>query len=194
MQFTPGQYVSIYAPDNLISREYSIASGINDPYLGFIIKHLPEGIVTEYLMSLKPGDLVSVSTPKGDFRPGFQHSAGEFSFIATGTGIAPFLSYIKSFPNNPPRQLFYGVRYMEDAVGFEAFENNCESYLSVSREKITGINHGRVTDLLKKMIFHEAHHYYLCGLDTMIEAMRECLISHDISADNIHHEIFFYTK
>jgi ferredoxin-NADP reductase len=145
-------------------------------------------------MSLKPGDLVSVSTPKGDFCPGFQHSAGEFSFIATGTGIAPFLSYIKSFPNNPPRQLFYGVRYMEDAVGFEAFENNCESYLSVSREKITGINHGRVTDLLKKMIFHEAHHYYLCGLDTMIEAMRECLISHDISADNIHHEIFFYTK
>jgi ferredoxin-NADP reductase len=192
--FTPGQYVSIYATDNKISREYSIASGINDPYLGFLIKHLPEGIVTEYLMSLKPGDLVTVSQPKGEFRPGSQHSAGDFTFIATGTGIAPFLSYIKSYPDSPPRQFFYGVRYFKDAVGYETFNNCCKSYLTISRENIPRFHYGRLTSFAPKMIFGEAHHYYLCGLDAMIEDIRSYLLSHRVSLDNIHHEIFFYSK
>ena len=192
--FTPGQYVSIYASRNKISREYSIASGINDPYLGFLIKHLPEGIVTEYLMSLKPGDFVTVSKPKGEFRPGLQHSTGDFTFIATGTGIAPFLSYIKSNPDSPPGQFYYGVRYLKDAVVYEAFSNRCESYLAISRENITGFNFGRVTSLTTKMILGKTHHYYLCGLDAMIEEIRAYLISNGVSPDNIHHEIFFYSK
>ena len=137
-------------------------------------------------MSLVPGDLVTVSKPKGEFRPGLQHSYGDFTFMATGTGIAPFLSYIKSYPDSPPRQLFYGVRYLKDAVGYETFNNNCESYLAVSRENIPGFNSCRITSLTPKLIFGDTHHYYLCGLDAMIEEIRDYLISHGISPDNIH--------
>jgi ferredoxin-NADP reductase len=193
-QFTPGQYVSVYTPDDKISREYSIASGIHDPHLGFLIKHLPEGIVTEYLMNLKPGNSVTISKPAGAFRPGAQHEGENFIFMATGTGIAPFLSHMRSYPDNPPEKIFFGVRYLADAVGFGIFDEKCAGYLAVSREKIPGIFHGRISDLVKQFQFEQTNHFYLCGLDTMIEEMRTYLISIGIATDQIHHEIFFYTK
>jgi ferredoxin-NADP reductase len=194
IHFIPGQYISIYTPDHKISREYSIASGIHDPHLGFLVKHLPEGIVTEFLMNLKPGNPVTISKPAGSFRPGTQHVGENFIFIATGTGIAPFLSYVKSYPDNPPKKFFYGVKYRTDAVGYEIFNEKCTGYLAVSREKIPGIFHGRISDVVKKFQFEKNLHFYLCGLDSMIEEMRTYLTSIGIATGQIHHEIFFYTK
>lgn len=194
IDFCPGDYVSIYTGDAATSREYSIASGINDPHLGFLIKHIPGGTVTEYLQHRKEGDSIGISLPVGSFRPGLQHGNDDFIFIATGTGIAPFLSYIKSYPDKPPRKLLYGVRKLEEAVGRDIFEKVCPTELAVSRENLPGIYSGHVTGLLNHLDYSPGTHFYLCGLDAMIEEITELLRKRGVDRDNIHHEIFFHAS
>ena len=194
LKFSPGDFVSIYSPSLDVYREYSIASGIHDNHLSFLIKHLQKGILTDFLASRKKGGVITLGKPQGLFRPGLSHQLGKFVFIATGTGIAPFLSYIKSYPEKPPSHFLYGVRYRKDALNFEAFQSLCPSYLTISREDIPPFHKGRVTDLLPLLPLHQNVHFYLCGLDSMITDVTHWLKSHNISPGQIHHEIFFYSK
>jgi ferredoxin-NADP reductase len=187
-QFSPGQYLSLFTDQPEVSRQYSIASGINEPWLGFYIKHLAGGQVTDFLYHLQPQSIIRTSRPAGTFRPGLQHGEEDFIFIATGTGIAPFLSYLKSHPARPPLKLLYGIRYLRDAIGLIDFQQNFPIQLAISREKITGYHHGRVTDLLETLPLQENIHYYLCGLNVMIQEVSEWLLSHDIDHHHIHHE------
>jgi ferredoxin-NADP reductase len=194
IHFTPGQYVSIYTDDLRTQREYSIASGIHDNYLSFLIKHLDQGMVTDYLFARKVGDLITISEPQGLFRPGKAHKQEDFIFIATGTGIAPFLSYLKSFPENPPHQILYGVRYLKDLIGYDFIQSKSHCQAAVSRESSPAIHKGRVTDLLPDIKLHSNLHFYLCGLDSMIKEVSQWLEEQGIQSGNIHHEIFFYSQ
>lgn len=194
IQFQPGDCVSIYHKDGVTFREYSIASGIKDPHLGFLIKHLDDGVVSEFLQNRQPGDQLRISLPYGWFRPGQINGNDNFIFIATGTGIAPFLSYLKSFPENPPRQFLYGIRKLKEAIGYEFFNKYCPTQLAISRERVPGLFKGRVTDLLYDMNFKQDTHFYLCGLDAMIEEMTNWLESNGIDPINIHREVFFYAS
>ena len=194
INFTPGEYVSIYSDDFPTSREYSIASGIEESYLSFLIKHLDKGQVTDFLSTRSEGDFITLSNPQGSFRPGLSHHQGDFIFIATGTGIAPFLSYMKRFPDQPPYHVLYGVRYLKDAIGYEFIRSNCRSDLAISRENIPDVHQGRVTDLLLNLNLHPDRHYYLCGLDSMIEQVREWLKKAGVQEEYIHHEIFFFSQ
>ena len=187
-QFIPGQYLSLGTDQPEVSREYSIASGINEPWLGFIIRHRAGGQVTEFLSRLQPREVIHTSWPSGTFRPGFQPGKNQFIFIATGTGIAPFLSYLKSYPQKPPLSLLYGVRFLRDAVGLSDLEKNFPIQLAISREKISGQHHGRVTDILHTLPLQKNIHYYLCGLDAMIQQVSEWFQYRGIPSDHIHYE------
>jgi ferredoxin--NADP+ reductase len=189
-KYLPGQYLSLFSNESDVCREYSIASGINESWFGFIIKHLAGGKVTEFLYQLQSRDTIQTSLPAGSFRPGFEHGKGDFIFIATGTGIAPFLSYLKSYPQKPPLKLLYGVRYLQDAIGYPDLFKLCSLQLAISREKIKGHHHGRLTNLLKTLPLLQNIHYYLCGLDTMIQEVSDWLHHHGIDLSHIHHEIF----
>lgn len=192
--FTPGEYVSIYTDDLMTAREYSITSGKQEPHLSFLIKHLEQGLLTDFLSARIAGDFITLSEPQGLFRPGLSHRQEDFIFIATGTGIAPFLSYMKSFPDNPPRHLLYGVRYLKDAIGYKFIQSHCPIDLAISRQSIPDIHRGRVTDLLPNLNLHPDLHFYLCGLDSMIEQVSQWLQEAGIPGENIHHEIFFYSQ
>jgi ferredoxin-NADP reductase len=194
LEFQPGDCISIYHENGETFREYSVASGTAEPNLGFLIKHLENGIVSGFLQNRQPDDQIKISLPYGWFRPGQRHGNGDFFFIATGTGIAPFLSYLKNFPNNPPQQFLYGVRKLNDAVGYELFKKYCPTELAISRERNPGFFKGRVTDLLYDMNFDKDTHFYLCGLDAMIEEVTNWLESNGIDPINIHREVFFYAS
>jgi ferredoxin/flavodoxin---NADP+ reductase len=194
IDFTPGDCMSVYFGDNGSYREYSIASGVNDPYLGFIIRNMEHSQTTDYLRRLRTGDRLKVSQPYGWFRPGKRHGKNPFVFIATGTGIAPFLSYLRSDPQNPPVQFLYGVRRFEDAIGYDYFSKRCPTTLAVTGEIIGNTHHGRITDLLSQLPLTPKTHYYLCGLDVMIEDVSNWLDARGVEPTNIHREIFFYSK
>ena len=97
-----GQCFSVGTKDLGINREYSMYSGANDPYIDFLIREVPDGIVTPVLAQLNVGQLVEIGGPYGDFCVD-RHDLikDEFIFIASGTGIAPFHSYVENIELNP---------------------------------------------------------------------------------------------
>ncbi|PKI84228.1 cytochrome-b5 reductase [Malassezia vespertilionis] len=65
-----------------------------------LIKHYPEGKMTQHLLSLRPGDEILVKGP----REKFPYKANEFDhigMIAGGTGIAPMWQVLSAIASNP---------------------------------------------------------------------------------------------
>ncbi len=190
LKFSPGDCTAIYT-DTDKSRPYSIASGTNESELRFAIRKMEDGEVSPWLMDRQPGDIIRMTPPFGWFRPGQEIGEAPFVFIATGTGIAPFLSYQKTF-ERPPIQCLYGIRSEADAIGFEDLRDSFPTLLAVSREQTSNHHHGRVTDLLDQLSIDPEIHYYCCGLESMINEVGTWLQANGIPLMQIHREVFFH--
>ncbi|MBI4457153.1 MAG: hypothetical protein HY644_14820 [Acidobacteria bacterium] len=95
--FTSGQYVTLGldTETDFLPRHYSIASSPYDSKsLEFYINVLDDGEFSPHLFALKPGQPIWYAGPKGRFT--LERSAKKNIFmIATGTGLAPFISMIR---------------------------------------------------------------------------------------------------
>jgi ferredoxin-NADP reductase len=189
--FEPGHCVALFK-DDTESRPYSIASGTGEEFLRFLIRRIPRGLVSNWLAQRKPGDKVQASEPFGWFQPGRSVDEESCVFIATGTGIAPFLSYQRSVPQKPPLACLYGVSLADEAFALDELRALPIFQLAVSRESADGCFHGRVTALLERLPLGPQIHYYLCGLDAMIDEVSDWLERHNIDYTQIHREVFFY--
>lgn len=195
--FVPGECAVLFN-DGEDSRPYSIASGPDEPVLRFLIRQQPGGRVSPWLARRRAGDGVRISTPFGAFRPG-QPDVGEDPgvFVATGVGIAPFLSYAHSAlagrPGRRPRCL-YGVRWLADAVRLDQLRAVTDLQVAVSREQVPGTHHGHVTALLDSVAITPDTPVYLCGLDAMVDDAVRWLGDHGVARDRVHVEVFFSAR
>lgn len=189
--FEPGNCVALFN-DEAESRPYSISSGIEEEVLRFLIRLAPDGAVSSWLAKRKPDDQVQVSEPFGWFRPGQSAPDERAVFIATGTGIAPFLSCLRSWPQRPPLACLYGVSVAAEAFALDELRVLPNFQLAVSREATSSDFHGRVTGLLERPPWGPQIHYYLCGLDAMIDEVSSWLEQHKVDYTQIHREVFFY--
>ena len=194
LKFTSGDSVALYSADGKESRPYSICSGMDESVLRFLIQRMPKGHVSNYISNLSPGNTICISEPFGWFRPGHNMGDHPFVFIATGTGIAPFMSYLRGNPDKPPQLLLYGIRKLEDAIDLEYLQSSCKVMLAISRESVPPYNRARVTNLLPTISFKPNTHFYLCGLDAMIDEVSAWLESSGIDFTHIHREVFFYAS
>jgi ferredoxin--NADP+ reductase len=192
--FTPGELAVIYN-DGKDSRPYSIASGTGEDILRFLIRRMDDGAVTNWLFERKPGEHVRISTPYGYFRPGQEGMPGRPGvFVATGVGIAPFLCYLRSAtPSHRPTCL-YGARVLADAVALDFLEERTHLCMALSREDVAGTHRGHVTDLLSDLAFDTDTHFYLCGLDAMVDEVAYWLNAQGIEAERVHTEVFFSSE
>lgn len=191
LPFTPGDCLALFAEDGRVSRPYSIASGTGEEVIRFVIRTMPGGEVTPFLASRKPGDAVRVSPPFGWFRPGEHAAERPCVFVATGTGIAPFMSALLSQPQLKPAVLLYGVRKAADLIEPAWLRERAGARIAVSREEVPGYFHGRVTGLLDGLDQLANADYYLCGLDTMIDEVTVWLEQRGVDITRIHRECFF---
>lgn len=190
LDFVPGDCVALYAEDGRVSRPYSIASGNTEAAVRFVIRRMPGGTVSTYLSALKAGASVRVSPPFGWFRPGEHAGRRPYVFVATGTGMAPFLSHYRSRPGQLPAACLYGIREAADIVDRAALERLGVRF-AVSREQAEGCHHGRVTDLLPGLPRTPDTDFYLCGLDAMIDEATIWLENKGVPLAQIHRECFF---
>jgi ferredoxin-NADP reductase len=191
VEFQPGDCCAIFNPHG-VSRPYSVSSGIDEPHLRFVVRLIPGGAVSEWLATRSAGDEIELSAPFGWFRPGFGGEPGDPSvLIATGTGIAPFLSALRSSPDFEPVICLYGVRSLADAVALDYLRRRCLLRLCVSREEAPPHHHGRVTDLIEEIPREERTNYYLCGLDAMVREVGQWLEGRGVHYTRIHREVFF---
>jgi ferredoxin-NADP reductase len=187
--FEPGDYLAIYTKSGT-SRPYSIASGIHEEVLRFLIRVMPEGEVSAQLANLITGDPLELSAPFGWFRPGAYREENAPVFFATGTGLSPFISYLRSYPNHPPEMLFYGARYEQELMHVSLLSKK-NTRIAVSREK-SSYHHGRITDLLSLAPLDQKKHYYCCGMESMIDEISAWLVAKNIPLTQIHREVFFH--
>jgi len=191
--FTPGDCLALFR--DKASRPYSVASGVDDDHLGFVIRRMPDGELSDWLADRVPGDSVRISPPFGWFRPGDPALNAPCVFFATGTGISPFLSHIRSRPDHPPAAVFYGVRTLADVVALEELRAAAPSvHLAVSREDVAQAHRGRITELLDRVPLGPDTHYFLCGLDAMIDEISVWLEGQGVALPHIHRECFFNSE
>ena len=94
-RFTAGEFVMI-GLDDAPNRAYSITSGPYDDYLEFYSIKVPDGPLTSKLQHVKVGDKIKVGDkPTGTLILANLELGGHLVLMASGTGIAPFISLLR---------------------------------------------------------------------------------------------------
>jgi len=167
-QFAPGQRVRFI--QNEVERDYTPVSSPQDEGIEFLVKSVKGGVFSSALASAREGEPFRFTGPHGYFR--FYPSQRLPVFVATGTGLAPFVSMaragVKDFI------LLHGVRQSLDLYYEALFRKAarlyvpCVSTLRDSREGMLGAFAGRVTGYLDAQLPSGAYDFYLCGRGEMI--------------------------
>ncbi|XOJ84582.1 FAD-binding oxidoreductase [Methylophilaceae bacterium Uisw_099_01] len=189
IEIISGQCFNIGLPGLQINREYSIYSAANSKYLDFLIRAVEGGRVSSALQKIKPGDLIEVDGAYGDFcLKDPMNSNQEYLFIATGTGIAPFHSFVTTWPTMNYK-LLHGVRFTEECYHANVYKEG--SYIPCISKPADGSKGMRVTDYISDNEFSSNIQFYICGNRNMIIDTFEILHNKGISGDNITTEVFF---
>jgi ferredoxin-NADP reductase len=189
MQFKPGQHLVLGIPGSTQLREYSIYSGTDDPSLEVLIKEVDEGLVSRQLKHIKPGEALEVRGPYGFFLTKASETISQkLLFISSGTGIAPFHSFIRSFPDTDYR-LIHGVRDLKET--YDSAEYAEGRYISCTSRDESGDFHGRLTDYLLDCELDPESRVYLCGNSHMIFDAMDILRSRGIGQKQIFTEVYF---
>lgn len=116
--FEPGDLIGFVPPGDAVARFYSLASASNDGFVEICVRRHPQGMCSGYLTSLVPGDVVEAFIrPNPSFRP----AAGmaPVILIGAGTGIGPFVGFIRHNAAERPMHLYFGARRSGDAFLYD---------------------------------------------------------------------------
>ena len=96
IDFKTSHEIHIHGEEATWDRTYSLSGGESEEHLRILYRVIPDGLLTPYLAKLVPGDELSFTGPFGNFL--LRDERQPIVFIATGTGIAPALSFIRTYP------------------------------------------------------------------------------------------------
>ncbi|HSO84914.1 MAG TPA: FAD-binding oxidoreductase [Draconibacterium sp.] len=188
-QFQTGQFVIVKIPGSAERREYSVYSGENDDFLEVLVREIEGGKVSGRLKKLKSGAEIEVEGPFGFFKFNPEKFVSQkFLFVATGTGISPFHSFVRTYPELD-YQLIHGVRLKEEAYEHADYQKE-KTTLCLSGEE-TGDFYGRVTDYLFTQKIDREANCFLCGNSEMIYEVFDILTGKGIPVSNIYSEVYF---
>lgn len=186
--FVPGQVVALSILPQGPQRLYSLATGCQEPEAGVLFNLAPGGWLTPQLAGVSPGHRIYCSEPFGSFlgRP------GPAVWVANGTGVAPFLSMVRSglvehkrlVHGARTRGTFYGQEVLAPALG-EAY-HRC-----ASADSGPGLLPGRLTSFLDGRTWEVDRPFYLCGSAGMIVEARDILIRRGVPFKHILSEVYF---
>lgn len=187
--FRAGQCVNIGLPNAGVNREYSSYSGENDPELRFLIRAVEGGQVSSKIACLQPGDFLEVDGAYGLFTiPNPEDDTKNYVFVATGTGIAPFHCFVKSYPRIRYK-IIHGTAFSDEC--YNRTDYPAGAYVHCVSREAAGDYRGRVTGFLQEHPQPVDATYYLCGNRNMINEVYDILRDQGVSGSNIVTEVFF---
>lgn len=197
LRFENGHFVMVgmEVDGKPLLRAYSIASANYHEELEFFSIKVPDGPLTSRLQHIKPGDELFISNkPTGTLVVDHLLPGRHLYLLATGTGLAPFMSIIQD-PDVYERYerviLVHGVRRVCDLAYRQFIETELPAneffgeavrekliyYPTVTREPF--VHQGRLTDLmLSGKLFEdiglpkpdlESARFMICGSPTMLK-------------------------
>lgn len=189
VNFQTGQFIMLGLKNQLEQREYSVYSGERDDFLEVLIREVDGGKISKQLKQLKPGNEIKVDGPFGFFKfhPNLFLSK-KFLFVATGTGISPFHSFVRTHPELD-YHLIHGVRFAQEAYEHHDFDKNRVT-LCTSGD-VAGDFEGRVTDYLFTRKVDVDTNCFLCGNSEMIHEVFDTLTAKGLPVSNIYSEVYF---
>jgi ferredoxin--NADP+ reductase len=120
LRFASGQFTmtGLEVAGRPLLRAYSIASAHHEEQLEFFSIKVPDGALTSRLQGIRPGDAVLVGRkPTGTLVVDYLLPGRRLFLLATGTGLAPFLSIVRD-PHTYERFeqviVVHGVRHVAD--------------------------------------------------------------------------------
>jgi len=204
-RFVPGQFARLGvrggAEDSIVWRAYSIASAAHDEHLEFFSVVVLGGAFTSRLSKLKEGDQIFVERRSYGFLTTDRFESGrDLWMLATGTGLAPFLSILHDFATwetyenlilvqsvRTQPELAYEdlIRGFEKSEYYAEFAHKLRYARIVTREPVPGAFGDRVTKLLASGVLeenlgvkldHDRSRIMLCGNPEMVEDSRKLLV------------------
>jgi len=187
-EFTTGQVVAISLQEDEPPRLYSICSGEKEEEVAILFKVKPGGFLTPRLAEKKAGETILVSKAFG----AFYGTEKDDYWIAAGTGIAPFVSMLKS-DLGKLKTLIQGGRKEQSFYYSQLFESAQElTYIKCSSVMETeGYYLGRLTNYLKEEKLDFTKNFFVCGSSEMVVQVRDILIERGVDYNNIIAEIYF---
>lgn len=188
--FTAGQFgkLALDVDGERVARPYSFVNAPHEPTLEFYSSIVPEGPLSPLLARLKKGDRVWVSNKGNGFLVLDEVPEGKYLWLlATGTGIGPFLSILKT---NAPWARFerivlaHGVRFVKELAYSDTIERIGEKHAGrftivpfVSREGTDFAVHGRIPAAIEDglleargaMPFNDDSQVMVCGNPNMVK-------------------------
>ena len=205
--FAPGQFLSLLANKGgrEITRAYSIASAPDGLRFDLCLNRVETGFFSNLLCDMQEGETISFHGPHGLFT--LRNPLKDSIFICTGTGVAPFRSYLQWLFQDPQRVqgrefwMVYGTRQEETIYYRDEFEKlaaGCPHFhylptLSRGRENWMGLR-GYVQDQVRRIILNLPEERrlelqaYICGLNVMVKANRAALAELGFEKKNILYE------
>lgn len=213
--FRPGQYATLAVEDEngIHERPYSIVSSPLEEEMELFFELVPHGELTPLLYRLQVGDTVHVRrSAKGLFQLDRKRGHAQHLMVATVTGIAPFVSMLRSWVRDAAwapegtrivliqagsRSWEFG--YAEELQQLAARLPNVSVTLSISRpweDPAWAGERGRAEDLVRKYAdaagFAAEHTAaYLCGHPQMIENTKGILTRCGYPKADLHEEVYF---
>jgi len=167
LRFSNGHFtmIGLRVNDKPLLRAYSIVSANHEEHLEFLSIKVPDGPLTSRLQHIKVGDTVIVGRkPTGTLLIDYLNPGKRLYLLATGTGLAPFMSIIRD-PDTYERFeqviLVHGVRQVDELAYHEFLTRHLPEheflgdmvkrqlryYPTVTRESYEHM--GRVTELME---------------------------------------------
>ena len=196
LDFRAGQFVRIALDvgGERIARPFSFVNPPGDPLLEFYGVIVPEGPLSPHLALLQPGDaLFYADNPSGFLVLAEVPPAEELWLLATGTGLAPFLSILRTeAPWQTYRRviLVHAVRRADELVYRELIDTAQGLYgdrfcyvTFVSREAHSGSLAGRIPAAIRDgrleaaagAFAAERSQFMLCGNPDMVKDVTAAL-------------------
>jgi ferredoxin--NADP+ reductase len=207
-RFRAGQFARLgvtKADGSVVWRAYSMVSAPHDEYLDFFSIVVPGGEFTSELSRLSEGDTLLIDRQAFGYLTLDRFVGGrDLWLLATGTGIAPFMSILQDFEvweRFDNIKLVYSVReakelaYVDDIAGLEQrdylaeFAGKLQFIPVVTREQHPGALNARITTLIENGELEKAaglelstehSRIMLCGNPDMIDETRKVLKARDL--------------
>jgi CDP-4-dehydro-6-deoxyglucose reductase, E3 len=192
-QFEAGQWVNLLIPDHLddrgehLKRAYSIASHPNgSSQFQLAVTKVDAGPGSGHLHAMKLGDELDALGPHGLF---VRREAGPALFVGTGTGLTPLRSMFMDAlakGRTEPMTLLFGVRteddilYREELLELSRKHPQFSVHFTLSQAEAgwpgnRGYVQTHVRPLYEALKVHGDPHVYICGLQKMVNAVRDLL-------------------
>ena len=193
----------------VVSRSYSVCSGVTDGELSIAVRELPGGRMSSWVnRALRAGDVVDVAPPAGSFAadvgvPTARHVLG----VAAGSGVTPVISVLSSVLAVEPASrctLVYGNRTAASTLFAARLAELLERYpdrLRIVHLRSQEAVHppvlpGRIDrDVLRTLAARGdlagVDEAYVCGPEAMTTEVRQGLVDEiGLAPQRVHTEVF----